>query len=167
MSITSTSLLTKAQVTPGEKIPTLTVKETNPGETITLDLKGKNIIIGVPGAFTPPCSSQVPGYIEKYDEFKAKGVNNIYVVAVNDAFVTKAWKEKLAPNGTSVRFIGDDQGLLVGSLGLLQDATGLLGNPRSKRFAIVADEGAVSSLTIEEDSSTVVSTAADKILAVL
>ena len=111
MSITSTSLLTKAQVTPGEKIPTLTVKETNPGETITLDLKGKNIIvrpvfsrfpsymlmsnvacsmqIGVPGAFTPPCSSQVPGYIEKYDDFKAKGVSNIYVVAVNDAFVTK------------------------------------------------------------------------------
>ena len=56
MSITSTSLLTKAQVTPGEKIPTLTVKETNPGETITLDLKGKNIIVR-------PMFSRFPSYM--------------------------------------------------------------------------------------------------------
>jgi 2-Cys peroxiredoxin 5 len=79
----------------------------------------------VPGAFTPTCHSQAPGYIEKYDEFKAKGVNEIYIICVNDVFVTKyasasfsllyehtphrffhliyahrAWKEKLAPNGT-------------------------------------------------------------------
>jgi hypothetical protein len=76
--------------------------------------------VGVPGAFTPSCSSQVPAYIEKYDEFKAKGVNEIFIVSVNDAYVTKcvqnifvlqsltcrkirAWKEKLAPNGTSKR----------------------------------------------------------------
>jgi hypothetical protein len=80
----------------------------------------------VPGAFTPTCSSQAPGYIEKYDQFKAKGINEIYIITVNDAYVTKcvlsrdivlftcyfystyfvpvafirAWKEKLAPNGT-------------------------------------------------------------------
>jgi 2-Cys peroxiredoxin 5 len=50
--------------------------------------------VGVPGAFTPTCSSQVPGYIEKYDEFKAKGFNEIYIICVNDAFVTQcvlAW----------------------------------------------------------------------------
>ena len=59
--------------------------------------------IGVPGAFTPPCSSQVPGYIEKYDEFKAKGVDVIAVVAANDAFVMSGWaravglKDKVRP----------------------------------------------------------------------
>jgi hypothetical protein len=79
----------------------------------------------VPGAFTPTCTAQAPGYIEKYDEFKAKGINEIYILSVNDVFVTKyvcvclyarassmntsalflyhkhrAWKENLAPNGT-------------------------------------------------------------------
>lgn len=73
--------------------------------------------MGVPGAFTPACSSQAPAYIEKYEEFKAKGINEIFIVTVNDAFVTKcvqnmfvlhsltsgnkrAWKAKLAPDGT-------------------------------------------------------------------
>jgi peroxiredoxin len=45
--------------------------------------------VGVPGAFTPTCSSQAPGYIEKYEEFKAKGINDIYIITVNDAYVTK------------------------------------------------------------------------------
>ena len=53
----------------------------------------------MPGAFTGTCSKQVPGYIKAYEEFKAKGVDNIYIVAVNDAFVTKAWKEHLHPRG--------------------------------------------------------------------
>ena len=56
--------------------------------------------VGVPGAFTGTCSAQVPGYIKAYPQFKEKGVDNIYIVAVNDAFVTKAWKEQLAPEGT-------------------------------------------------------------------
>jgi len=78
--------------------------------------------IGVPGAFTTPCNAHIPGYIENYDKFKAKGVNEIYVFAVNDNFVTKyvlrilvfssttnltlsrAWKEKLAPEGTRAPF---------------------------------------------------------------
>ncbi|KAF8452118.1 Redoxin-domain-containing protein [Boletus edulis BED1] len=98
----------------------------------TLDLSGKNIILGAPGAFTPPCSSQVPQYIKDYDKYKAKGIKDIYDIAVNDAFVTKAWKEKLAPQGTGVRFIADDKGELMSSLGLIFDASGLLGSPRSK-----------------------------------
>ena len=115
----------------------------------------------MPGAFTGPCSNQVPGYIKAYDQFKAKGVENIYVIAVNDTFVMKAWKEKLAPEGTrqsnsnlwpssaffphiyshlgcvrnsliAVHFIADDQGAFTGALGMLFDASGLLGAPRSK-----------------------------------
>ena len=56
--------------------------------------------VGVPGAFTGTCSAQIPAYIHAYAQFKQRGVDNIYVVAVNDAFVTKAWKDHLAPDGT-------------------------------------------------------------------
>lgn len=68
------------------------------------------IIVGVPGAFTPPCSSQVPGYVEQAEKFAAKGVQGIYIVAVNDAFTTQAWKEKHSWNNPLVHFLADDQG---------------------------------------------------------
>ncbi len=61
--------------------------------------------VGVPGAFTGTCSAQVPGYIKAYEQFKERGVDNIYIVAVNDVFVTKAWKEKLAPECTREFFV--------------------------------------------------------------
>lgn len=69
-----------------------------------------DLIVGVPGAFTPPCSSQVPEYALSADTFAAKGVRGIYVVAVNDAFTTKAWKEKLGANHAIVHFLADDTG---------------------------------------------------------
>lgn len=71
-----------------------------------------DIIVGVPGAFTPPCSSQVPGYVAQAEQFAAKGVKGIYIVAVNDAFTTQAWKEKLgvAKEHPIVHFLADDTG---------------------------------------------------------
>lgn len=69
-----------------------------------------DIIVGVPGAFTPPCSSQVPGYAEQADQFSQKGVQGIYIVAVNDAFTTQAWKEKLGAKHSIVHFLADDTG---------------------------------------------------------
>ncbi|KAI9569979.1 Redoxin-domain-containing protein [Boletus coccyginus] len=126
------TVLSAGQISVGDEIPAVNVKEDNPDQPFTLDLSGKCIILGVPGAFTIPCSSQVPQYIRDYDEYKAKGIKDIYVVAVNDVFVTKAWKEKLAPQGTGVRFIADDKGEFTSNLGLFFDASGLLGSPRSK-----------------------------------
>ncbi|KAF6744415.1 Redoxin [Ephemerocybe angulata] len=154
----------KAQIAPGATIPTVSVKELDPGASTQLTLTGKNIIIGVPGAFTTPCNAHIPGYVDLYDQFKAKGVSEIYVVAVNDAFVTKAWKEKLAPNGTGVRFIADDQGELIAELGFLFDAAGLLGGPRSKRFAIITDGDKVASLAVEDAPPSVTVTAAEELL---
>lgn len=104
---TAASLLSHAPVKAGDKLPlTSTVKAAGaPRDAITLSATGKTVIVrchvclgrayrklmnaqvGVFGAFTPPCSSQAPGYIEKYEEFKAKGVENVYIVTVNDAFV--------------------------------------------------------------------------------
>jgi len=163
----ATSILAHTQIQPGQAIPSADVKEDSPDATKRLELKGKNILIGVPGAFTTPCNAHLPGYIENYDKFKTKGVNEIYVVAVNDAFVTKAWKEKLAPNGTPIHFIADDKGTFVSSLGLNFDASGLLGSPRSKRFAIVTEGHKVVSVAVEEQPPNVTVTGAEAVLATL
>jgi len=163
-----TQLLATRQVKPGDKLPLKEcVKETDPTKPFSLTPTGKNIFVGVPGAFTPTCSSQAPGYIEKYDEFKAKGINEIYIITVNDAFVTKAWKEKLAPNGTPVRFIADDQALLVSELGLVLDATPILGAPRAKRFVIIANDDAIETVIVEENAGEMTQTEASTILALL
>ncbi|KAH7886631.1 Redoxin-domain-containing protein [Phlebopus sp. FC_14] len=159
------TVLAAAQITAGEDIPLKNVKEEDPEKSVILDLSGKNIILGVPGAFTPPCSSQVPQYIADYDKYKAKGIKDIYVVAVNDAFVTKAWKKKLAPQGTGVRFIADDKGEFTSGLGLLFDASGLLGSPRSKRYAIIAQDNKVEFIAVEDEPANITSTASSVVLA--
>ncbi|KAF9035269.1 Redoxin [Panaeolus papilionaceus] len=148
----------------GATIPAAEVKENAPDSKSPLDLSGRNVLIGVPGAFTTPCNGHLPEFISKYDQFKAKGVNNVYVFAVNDTFVTKAWREFLAPEGTGVRFIADDQGNFVKSLGLQLDASGLLGGLRSKRWAIIADDGKVTKIFVEEAPPNVTVTAAGAVL---
>jgi peroxiredoxin len=86
-AVTATSA---SQITPGSALPTTAVKETSPETSSALEFgSGKIIILGVPGAFSPTCSSQVPGYISEFEKFKSKGVTEIFVVAVNDVFVTK------------------------------------------------------------------------------
>jgi len=162
------ALLASQQVKSGDKLPlNETLKETDATTPITLAPTGKTIFVGVPGAFTPTCSLQAPGYIEKYDEFKAKGVTDIYILTVNDAFVTKAWKEKLAPNGTPVRFVADDQALFVSALGLITDATPALGAPRAKRFVIIANDDTIDTVIVEEDASAVTTTDASHVLTLL
>lgn len=110
--------------------------------------------MGVPGAFTGTCSAQIPGYISTFARFKEKGIDNVYVIAVNDVFVLKyvslyltqrasteerhrAWKTQMAPDGTGVRFIADDKAELTLALGMLFDATPLLGGPRAKVCRLV------------------------------
>jgi len=164
----TTALLAARQAKQGDKLPLKeTVKETDATTPITLAPSGKTIFVGVPGAFTPTCSLQAPGYIEKYDEFKAKGVNEIYIVSVNDVFVTKAWKEKLAPNGTPVRFIADDQALFVSALGLTLDATPALGGPRAKRFVVIANDDDIENVIVEESAGSLTTTDASKVLELL
>ncbi|KAJ4490704.1 Redoxin-domain-containing protein [Lentinula aciculospora] len=158
------SLLSKAQIQPGAIIPEHSVKETAPDTVVPLKFHGKNVIVGVPGAFSGTCTVQIPGYIQNYDRFKAKSVNEVYVVAVNDVFAMKAWKEHLAPAGTSVRFMADDKGAFTSALGLMFDATPKFGAPRSKRYVIIAENDKVESIFIEEDPSKVTITGAETVL---
>jgi len=162
------ALLASTQVKPGDKLPLgESVKETDATKPTKLAPSGKNIFVGVPGAFTPTCHSHAPGYIEKYDEFKEKGINEIYIISVNDAFVTKAWKENLAPNGTPVRFIADDQALFVSGLGLVLDASPAFGAPRAKRFVIIANDDTIETVIVEENAGEFTVTEATRVLALL
>jgi 2-Cys peroxiredoxin 5 len=160
------ALLSKAQIKPGETIPTgVKVKEDSVETPFELVLTGKNLVLGVPAAFSGPCSNQVPGYVDKLTQFREKGIKDIYVVAVNDAFVTKAWKEKLGAR--DLHFIADDSGSLTSQLGLMFDATPLLGAPRSKRYAIITNGMTTEHVIVEEDSTKSTVTKAENVLAVI
>ncbi|KAF8621701.1 hypothetical protein AX15_007562 [Amanita polypyramis BW_CC] len=161
------SLLSTGLVKPGSTIPSVEVKEDSAEQTIPLSLRGKNIIVGVPGAFTDTCTKHVPGYILNYDKFKAKGVNEIYIVAVNDVYVMKAWKKSMANEGTPIHFIADDSGIFTSSTGTMLDASKLLGGPRSKRYVIITKDDKVESVDVEEDPSKITCTASEKILELL
>jgi glutaredoxin/glutathione-dependent peroxiredoxin len=113
-------------------------------------VKGKTIVIfGLPGAFTPTCSAQhVPGYLRHYDDFKRKGVDEVWCFAVNDAFVMGAWGREQKTEG-KIRMMADGSGEYTAKLGLEFDlrAAGL--GARCQRFSMLVQDGAVKKLNIE------------------
>ena len=145
----------------GDQLPdgTLTelIEEERPGCTVgpnafkVSDLtKGKKIVIfGVPGAFTPTCSAKhVPSYVANYDKLKAKNVDEIWCVAVNDAFVMGAWgKDQKA--GGKVRMMADGSAILTKALGLEMDLTARGMGVRSQRYSMLVDDGVVKALNVE------------------
>ncbi|KAF8326681.1 Redoxin-domain-containing protein [Cantharellus anzutake] len=163
------SLATVSQIKIGQELPPVPLKENEPNSSVSIhNLPGRIILVGVPGAFTPTCSSQAPGYIENYEKFTAKGIQGIYVISVNDAFVTKAWKAKLSGDKeTSVRFLADDKASFSGGLGLTFDATAGLGGIRAQRFVLVVNDGKVENIFVEPDASKTTITAAEEVLAKL
>merc|ERR1711939_1189267 len=135
---------------------------------VPVKVGGKIIIIGVPGAMTPTCSAQAPGYIKHIKDFQAKGVKDIYICSTNDQFVMEAWKEKLgAASEPNVHFLADDTGKFSAALGLSFDATGLLGNHRSHRFAMLVEDGVVKAFEQESDPGAHTVTKAETFLAKL
>lgn len=152
----------------GEKIPSVTVKATDMTDLSTDDLFGgkKVVLFAVPGAFTPTCSNQhLPGFIERAGEIKAKGVDEIICMSVNDAFVMGAWgKDRGA--GDSVRMIADGNGDLSRALGLDFDGSGIGFGLRCQRFAAIVENGIVTKLAVEAPMKFEVSSA-EAILAAL
>merc|ERR1711939_664233 len=135
---------------------------------VSLDNVPGKIIISVPGAMTPTCSAQAPGYIKHIKDFQAKGVKDIYICSTNDQFVMEAWKEKLgAASEPNVHFLADDTGKFSAALGLSFDATGLLGNHRSHRFAMLVEDGVVKAFEQESDPGAHTVTKAETFLAKL
>ena len=111
---------------------------------------GKKIVIfGVPGAFTPLCSAQhLPGYIEYADQLKAKGVDEIWCMAVNDAFVMAAWGREQGASG-NVRMMADGSADFAKALGLDRDLTGGGMGIRCFRFGMLVEDGEVKYLGVE------------------
>jgi peroxiredoxin len=121
-----------------------------PKEVNVLDaVKGKRIaIFGLPGAYTPTCSAKhVPSYLSNRDRLMAKGVNEIWCVAVNDGFVMAHWGRDQKALG-KIRFLGDGSAAWTRALGLELD-TGARMGLRMKRFSMVVEDGAVKQLNIE------------------
>ena len=144
----------------GDRIPDATLTEStefgeacpiNPKQVSVAEAtKGKRIVLfGLPGAFTPTCSAKhVPGYVEHLDALKAKKVDEVWCVSVNDGFVMAAWGQDQDAIG-KVRMLGDGNGELTKKIGLEVDLTkGGLGL-RMQRFSMFLDDGVVKQLNVE------------------
>jgi len=148
----------------GDRIPSAALRyKTDEGiqEISTDDLFGgkKVVLFSVPGAFTPTCSAKhLPGFVQKADEFKAKGVDTVACMAVNDAFVMDAWGKDQSV-GDKVMMLADGNGDFAKALGLELDASGVGLGTRSQRFAIVVEDGVVKTLNIEQPGAFEVSSA--------
>lgn len=122
---------------------------------------GKTIaLFALPGAFTPTCSAKhVPGYVESVAEFKAAGVDEIWCISVNDAFVMGAWARDQKTNG-KVRMLADGDAIFTKATGLTLDLTGKGLGLRSNRYSMLVKDGKVASLNIEGPGKFEVSDAA-------
>ena len=122
---------------------------------------GKTIaVLALPGAFTPTCSAKhVPGYVESVEHFKAAGVDEIWCVSVNDAFVMGAWARDQKTAG-KVRMLADGDAVFTKATGLTLDLTGRGMGLRSNRYSMLVKDGKVASLNVEAPGNFEVSDAA-------
>jgi glutaredoxin/glutathione-dependent peroxiredoxin len=137
----------------GDKIPDVTMKmmgEKGPQDISTKELfSGKKVVLfAVPGAFTPTCSAaHLPGFVVNADKIKAKGVDAIVCLSVNDAFVMDAWsKDK---NAEEIMMVGDGNGDFTEAMGLVMDGSGFGLGKRSQRYALIAEDGVITTLNVE------------------
>ena len=139
----------------GEKIPAGTlIKVTDSGPApVSTDefFAGRKVaLFSVPGAFTPTCSAKhLPGFVEKAEELKAKGIDEIACTAVNDAFVMGAWGKYAGVDGT-VTMLADGNADFVRSLGLTMDGSKFGMGTRGQRFSMLVNDGTVEQLNVEE-----------------
>jgi peroxiredoxin len=148
----------------GDKVPSavlMEMKDGKPTPVTTDDLfNGKKVaFFALPGAFTPTCSAKhVPGFVQNADQIKAKGVDTIACMSVNDAFVMGAWAKDQKTDG-KVDMLGDGNGDFTRALGLEMDGTKFGMGKRSQRFSMIVDNGVVKALNVEEPGAFNVSSA--------
>ncbi|MFY0692991.1 MAG: peroxiredoxin [Paracoccaceae bacterium] len=160
------------KISVGDRLPaaTMSTMGENGPELVELSdkLAGKKaVVFGLPGAFTGPCStSHIPSFIRTMDDFKAKGVEDVICIAVNDPFVLQAWGEATGATAAGITLLGDADGSFT--KGLEMDFTappiGLIG--RSNRYAALVEDGVVTALSVDEPGVCDISTG-EKFLATL
>ncbi|GAB4576965.1 MAG: peroxiredoxin [Rhodothalassiaceae bacterium] len=148
----------------GDRLPNVTLSRMGANgpekiETEKLFAGKKAVLFAVPGAFTPTCSAKhLPGFVAHADAIRAKGVDLIACVSVNDAFVMNAWGKASNAEG-KVEMLADGNGEFARAVGLELDATGFGMGKRAKRFAMILDDGVVTHLFVEEPGAFEVSSA--------
>jgi len=148
----------------GEKIPSATLMQMKDGKPTPLSTDeffvGKTVaLFALPGAFTPTCSAKhVPGYVQNYDALKAKGVDSIVCVSVNDAFVMGAWAKDQGADD-KVMMLADGNGDFTRAMGLIFDARKFGMGERSQRYSAVVKDGVVKALNVEQPGAFDVSSA--------
>ncbi len=127
--------------------------------------KGKKVVLfAVPGAFTPTCSNNhLPGFLNNADAFKAKGIDTIAVTGVNDVFVFDAWKKSTGAGG-KIEFLADGNGEFAKALDLALDGSAAGLGTRSKRYAMLVENGVVKRLNIEDAPGRAENSGADNLL---
>jgi peroxiredoxin len=139
----------------GDRLPDVKLTEMGDGgpkpvSTGELTKGRKVVIFAVPGAFTPTCSMKhLPGFVEKAGDLKTKGVQEIVCVSVNDAFVMGAWGKDQGAGG-KVRMLADGNGEFAKAVGLELDASGFGMGKRSKRYAMIVNDGKVEQVLVDE-----------------
>ncbi len=145
----------------GDRIPNVEVHVLDNGmpkavQTAEVLGAGKVVLFAVPGAFTPGCSKiHLPGYVKGGAELKAKGVDKIVCISVNDPWVMQAWAE--AQGATDIVMLGDGAGKFTEAMGLVMDGSGFGLGIRSQRYAAVIDNGVVTELDIDANGGVDVS----------
>ena len=148
----------------GDRIPSATLLKAGsdgpePVETDAFFAGRKVALFAVPGAFTPTCSAKhLPGFVEKADELKSRGVDEIACLAVNDAFVLQAWARDAGADG-KVTMLADGNGDFSQALGLTMDASRFGMGTRAQRFSAIVEDGVVTRLNVEEPGAFSVSSA--------
>jgi peroxiredoxin len=156
----------------GSDIPDVAVQQLINGDVENISIpelaKGRKIVlVGVPGAFAPPCAEQhLPGYIASVDAFTEKGVDEVVVLASNDFFVVKAWADKLCPDET-IRFLADGSQKFADATDQKLDLADIGLGMRSQRYAAVIEDGQVSHFAVEPVATEVTVTSAEAVLSAL
>ena len=156
-------------ITTGDSIPSVELKTmTSDGpKPITTDdiFKGKKVVLfAVPGAFTPTCSmAHLPGFVVKVDDILARGVDTVACLSVNDVFVMDAWGK--SQNAEHLLMLADGNGAFTNAIGMVLDGTGFGMGLRSKRYAMIVDNGVVKYLGV--DAKALEQSSAEAVLAAL
>jgi glutaredoxin/glutathione-dependent peroxiredoxin len=151
---------------PDVKLMTMTDEGPRPVQSGDVLGKGKVVLFAVPGAFTPTCSDHhLPGFVLRADDLRAKGVDAVACIAVNDVFVMGAWGQS-QNTGDSVIMLADGNGAFAAEMGLEMDGSGFGLGTRSQRYAAILEDGVVTELMVESAPGLDVSSA-DSVLAKL
>lgn len=148
----------------GDKVPSATLMKmgANGPEPVDTDslFQGRTVaLFAVPGAYTPTCSARhLPGFIEKAEEIRGKGVDEIVCISVNDVFVMDAWGKAAGATG-KVTMLADGNGDFAKALGLTMDASRFGMGLRSQRFSLIVKDGVVTEVNVEEPGAFNVSSA--------